>query len=84
LPRVVLRVESWSRNPSGAVTIRSVSWQSAALRALTALSRATRSCRIDSTIPVVSFGTAVASPASARRAAISASIGSLLPRRRRA
>jgi hypothetical protein len=38
------------------VTVISESWQSAALRALTALSRARRSCRIASTIPSVGLG----------------------------
>jgi hypothetical protein len=63
--------------------ISSESWTIVALRALTALARATRSSRIDSTIPSVCLGTVVAVPASAKRAAISASTGSLLPRRRR-
>src|SRR6266508_1079943 len=48
--------------------------------ALTALSRATFSCRIASTIPVVSFGRAAASPANTLRAAASASIASDFPR----
>jgi len=56
------------------VTITSESWQSAALRALTAPSRATRSWRIDATMPVVVFGIALASPDSAWPAAISASM----------
>jgi len=50
-----LRTVICSRNSSGALTITPVSALRAALRAFTAPSRATRSRRIDSTIPVVSL-----------------------------
>ena len=52
-------------------------------RDFTALSRATRIWRIASTIPVVCFGVTVATRLSAWRAAISASIASVFPRRLR-
>src|SRR6266545_3214992 len=53
----------------------------AAERALMAPARTRRSWRIDSTMPVVSFGIAAASPDRTLRAAASASIASVLPRR---
>ena len=55
----------------------------AAVRACTAPRRATRMTRMASTTPVWAFGTAVATPAKAVRAAASASIGSDFPRARR-
>lgn len=56
LPFSVLRVVNCSRRSLGAVRIRSPSCSMATDRDLTALSRATRSWRIASTIPVVCFG----------------------------
>jgi hypothetical protein len=72
-----------SRSGCGAVMIRSRICRVAVARALTALLRATRSIRIASMIPSVCFGVTFALPASMSRAAISASMGSLLPTRRR-
>jgi hypothetical protein len=54
-PRSVCRVSA-SRNSEGAVAISSPSWISATERALAALARTSRSCRIDSTMPVLPFG----------------------------
>ena len=56
LPLSVLRELSCSRSSLGAVRMRSPSCTIATDRDFTALSRATRSWRIDSTIPVVCFG----------------------------
>jgi len=64
--------------------IRSRSWLPAWVRALTALRRATRSARIDSTAPSPDFGVPDASPFRAASAAATASAASDLPRRRRA
>ena len=83
LPRSVSRSASWSRSGCGAVMIKSRICRVAVARALTALLRATRSIRIASMIPSVCFGVTFALPASNSRAAISASMGSLLPTRRR-
>jgi hypothetical protein len=77
------RPSSTSRTAAGAVTTSAVSWLMAAVRALLAPERAVRDTRIASTIPSRRLGTAVATPASAARAAASASIGSDLPRCRR-
>ena len=68
---------------SGAEVIRPWSWLSAAVRALTAPRRATRSARIASTGPVRVFGVPAACPDRAARAAAIASIGSDLPLARR-
>ncbi len=75
---------SLARSSSGAVSITEWTWLAACVRAFIALRRATRSSRIDSTVPVAAFGVPTASPASTARAAASASAGSDLPRFRRA
>ena len=74
---------SCSRSSGGAVTSSAFSVIIAAVRALTATSLATLIWRIISTVPSAVFGTAVAVPASAARAAFSASRVSDLPRSRR-
>jgi hypothetical protein len=66
---VLLSVRSCSRSSAGAVTSSALSWLVDWLRALTALLRATRSMRIASTRPSRVFGTPVAFPANAARAA---------------
>ena len=63
-----------SRSTGGALTRICLSVLIAVVRALTALSRATLSCRIISTAPSAVLGVAVACPASTARAAASASI----------
>ena len=68
---------------SGAVTATALIWLAATVRALTAERRASDSVRIASTQPSADLGTAVASPLSAARAAVSASTVSVLARRRR-
>ena len=78
------RPMSLARSSSGAVSITEWTWLAACVRAFIALRRATRSSRIDSTVPVAAFGVPTASPASTARAAASASAGSDLPRFRRA
>lgn len=69
-----------SRTAAGAVTSSLSNWLNAAVRDFTALPRTTCNWRMDSTTPVVSFGTAVHSPASTLRAAASASMRSVLSR----
>lgn len=74
---------SSSRSSGGAFTSTCLRLIIDAVPALTATSLATLTCRIISTVPSRSFGTAVAVPASTERAAFSASIVSDLPRSRR-
>jgi hypothetical protein len=61
-------VSSSSRSSCGADVTRPCSWFSAAVRALTAPRRATRSARIASTGPILVFGAPSACPDSAARA----------------
>jgi hypothetical protein len=70
-----------SRSVAGAVTRTPWNWLSAMVRDLTADLLATWSIRMDSTMPVVSFGRTVNDPDSTLRAAASASIASSLPTR---
>jgi hypothetical protein len=81
--RTVDRPRSCSRSSAGAVTTSALSALMAWVRALIALARATRSERIISTCPSPALGM-LPSRAWTARAAASASIGSDLPRRRRA
>src|SRR5664280_2801418 len=72
---------SASRSSAGAVTSTPLIWLIAWVRDLTAESRVSFSSRTISTWSSPAFGIPVAVPASTARAAASASIGSLLPRR---
>ena len=72
-----------SRSASEALTISDLSVMMAALRAFTAVSRAILIWRTISAAPSAVFGMAVAIPDSTERAAVSASIVSLLPLLRR-
>ena len=74
----VLSPRSRSLRCSGAVTATALIWLAATVRALTAERRASDSVRIASTHPSADLGTAVASPLSAARAAVSASTVSVL------
>src|SRR5829696_1242824 len=71
------------RSFSGAVTMKLWSWFAAWLRAFTADWRADLKVRIISARPSPLLGSPAAWPASTVRAAVSASMGSDLPRRRR-
>ena len=68
---------------AGAVTTRAFIWLTAWVRALTAEPLVLLSIRIISISPSPDLGVALATPASTARAAISASVGSLLPFRYR-
>jgi hypothetical protein len=72
-----------ARSAAGAVTMRLSSWLSATVRHLTAAARTVRSTRMASTMPVPALGVALASPDCTAAAALIASCGSDLPRRRR-
>lgn len=74
---------SCSRSSSGTVTIRALRVTLAWVRNLTVVSRAILVWQIISTVPSAHFGVAVAVPATTARAALSASMGSDLPRWRR-
>ena len=80
---VAVRPSSVSRSSAGAVTTRAFIWLTAWVRALTAESLALLSIRIISVSPSPDLGVALATPARTARAAISASVGSLLPFRYR-
>jgi hypothetical protein len=79
----MLSPRSSARSSSGAVEIRLRSWLRARTRSLRALERATRSTRMDSTLPFRVLARLLARPDSAARAASTASRGSDFPARRR-
>jgi hypothetical protein len=78
-----VRLRTWSRSSSGADTIWVRSSCNAARRLLTAVVRVNLSTPSASTLPSLVLGVLVRRPASAARAACSASMVSFLPRRRR-
>ena len=80
---VAVRPSSVSRSPAGAVTTQAFIWLTAWVRALTAESLVLLSMRIISISPSLDLGVALATPASTARAAVSASVRSLLPFRYR-